>query len=271
MDRGDDLIAAARAGDPAARERLVSDCLPLVYNVVGRALDGHADVDDVVQDTMLRALNGLGGLRDPARFRSWLVAIAMNQVRRRWTANRRRPTVGLEHAREVPDPDGDFVEVTIVRLGLSGQRREVAEATRWLDPGDRALLALWWLEVCGELTRTELAEALEVPAGHAAVRVKRMKEQLETGRVVVRALTAAPRCPGLAALTAGWDGRPEPVWRKRIARHTRECAACSAHRRSLAPAEALLAGLVLVPPPSHLASAASVRLTGSAGALRPPR
>ncbi|NDU77668.1 sigma-70 family RNA polymerase sigma factor [Actinomadura sp. DSM 109109] len=256
MDGGEErLVTAAQAGDAAARERLVSACLPLVYNVVGRALDGHADVDDVVQDTMLRMLNGLGGLRDPSRFRSWLVAIAMNQVRRRWTANRRRPAVGLDAAREIPDPDGDFVETTIVRLGLSGQRREIAEATRWLDPADRDVLSLWWLEVSGRLTRAELAAALDVRRRHAAVRVKRMKEQLETGRSVVRALAAAPPCPGLAELTASWDGRPAPVWRKRIARHVRGCDTCRAHRGRFAPAEALLAGLVLVPPPAHLPAA----------------
>ncbi|MEV3920877.1 sigma-70 family RNA polymerase sigma factor [Actinomadura coerulea] len=263
------LVAAAQAGDAAARERLVSACLPLVYNVVGRALDGHADVDDVVQDTMLRMLNGLGGLRDPSRFRSWLVAIAMNQVRRRWSANRRRPAVGLDAAYEIADPGGDFVEITIVRLGLSGQRKEIAEATRWLDPADRDVLSLWWSEVTGELTRTELAAALDVKRRHAAVRVNRMKEQLETGRLVVRVLAATPPCPGLAELTASWDGRPTPVWRKRIARHARGCDTCRAHRHRLAPAEALLAGLVLVPPPAHLPAAdlANAELSGADVAL----
>jgi RNA polymerase sigma factor (sigma-70 family) len=274
MDGGEErLVAAAQAGDAAARERLVSTCLPLVYNVVGRALDGHADVDDVVQDTMLRMLNGLGGLRDPSRFRSWLVAIAMNQVRRRWSANRRRPAVGLDAAHEIPDPGGDFVEITIVRLGLSGQRKEIAEATRWLDPADRDLLSLWWSEVSGELTRAELAAALDVKRRHAAVRVNRMKEQLETGRSVVRALAATPPCPGLAELTASWNGRPTPVWRKRIARHARGCDACRAHRHRLAPAEVLLAGMVLVPPPAHLSAAelANVKLSGADVALHAAR
>ncbi|GAA4891460.1 sigma-70 family RNA polymerase sigma factor [Streptomyces coeruleoprunus] len=257
-----ELVSAARAGDGPARERLVADYLPLVYNVVGRALDGHADVDDVVQDTMFRALDGLGGLREPSRFRSWLVAIAMNQIRRRWTDRQQAPVTSLERVAERPDPAGDFVELTILRLGLSGQRREVAEATRWLDEADRGLLALWWQEAAGELTRAELAEALGVSARHAAVRVQRMKEQLETGRVVVRALAAQPRCRELTRLTADWDGRPAPVWRKRIARHARGCRACSGHWSGLVPAEALLAGLALVVP---LSGYPAVPATGSGG------
>ncbi len=57
------LVRAAQEGDAEARERLVAEHLPLLYNVVGWALGGHADVDDVVQESVLRALGGLGGLR----------------------------------------------------------------------------------------------------------------------------------------------------------------------------------------------------------------
>ena len=71
------LGSAAAAGDPAALEHLVSEYLPLLYNIVGRALPATADVDDVVQETMLRVVRGLPGLRDPHVFRSWLVAVAM--------------------------------------------------------------------------------------------------------------------------------------------------------------------------------------------------
>ncbi len=75
-----DTIAAAQDGDRRALDELVEGWLPLVYNIVGRALNGHADVDDVVQETMLRAVGNLGSLRDPDSFRSWLVAIAMRQI-----------------------------------------------------------------------------------------------------------------------------------------------------------------------------------------------
>ncbi|MEU7296351.1 sigma-70 family RNA polymerase sigma factor [Streptomyces exfoliatus] len=246
------LVEAARAGDAHARDALVRAYLPLVHNIVGRALDGHADTDDIVQETMVRALDGLTGLRDPARFRSWLVAIAMNGIRRRWRERQQAPVPGLDHAADLADPDGDFTEVTILRLGLSGQRRDVARATRWLDEDDRDLLALWWLEAAGELTRAELAEGLGgISPQHAAVRVQRMKERLETGRAVVRALDALPLCPGLAETVTAWDGRPSPLWRKRIARHVRTCAACTGRvtgRRGLAPVEGLLVGIGLVPP-----------------------
>ncbi|WP_371494119.1 sigma-70 family RNA polymerase sigma factor [Kitasatospora sp. NBC_00374] len=270
---GTAVVVAAQAGDEDARDRLLAACLPLLYNVVGRAMNGHSEVDDVVQETMVRVVSGLRGLRDPESFRSWMVAVAMNEVRRRWTARQNTvaaPLDTLEGTREVADPGSDFVGLTILRLGLSGQRKEVAEATRWLDDGDRDLLSLWWLETAGELTREELAAALDLSRQHAAVRVQRMKEQLELGRVVVRALSADPRCPELTSLVAPWDGSPGALWRKRIARHTRGCAICSGHQRDLMPAEGLLAGIGLVVPthdlwPAHLNTAWTVPPGGGPG------
>lgn len=246
-------VVAARAGDPEAVDRLVAGSLPLVYAVVGRALRGHADVDDVVQDTMLRALRGLGDLREPQSFRSWLVAIAVRQVRERQRVRGDAPD-GLQPD-DVHDPGADFTDLTILRLELTGQRRETAEATRWLDTDDRELLALWWLEASGELTRGEVVDALEVTRAHAAVRIQRMKGRLETARVVVRALAAVPPCPDLLAVTAGWDGRPAALWRKRVARHTRECARCAPAWHGLVAADRLLVGLGLVPVPFALSTA----------------
>lgn len=237
-----DTIAAAQAGDRQALDELVEGWLPLVYNIVGRALNGHADVDDVVQETMLRAVDHLGSLRDPDSFRSWLVAIAMRQIRDR--ARRRTPAPLDESAAHEAT---DFAELTVLRLQLEGQRREVAEAVRWLDDEDRQLLSLWWLEVAGELTRRELAAAVGISRQHAAVRVQRMKERLETSRGIVRALDGA--CPDLRETASRWDGRPDSVWRKRLARHIRGCGYCGDARESVVPAERLLVGIALVPIP----------------------
>ncbi|MDN3258866.1 sigma-70 family RNA polymerase sigma factor [Streptomyces sp. CSDS2] len=268
------LVDAARAGDPAAQDALVGAYLPLVYNIVGRALNGSVDVDDVVQETMLRALGSLGDLRTPENFRSWLVAIAMNRVRAHWRDRQLAPAT-VEEATGVADPGADFVDLTIVRLQLSGQRQETARATRWLEPEDREVLSLWWLECAGELTRAEVATALGVTPQHTAVRVQRMKARLESARVVVRALDTRPACAELGGVLASWDGLPSALWRKRIARHARECARCGGLWSGLLPAEGLLAGLALVAVSSALtaatrsAVAAGLRPTAYAGTAAP--
>jgi RNA polymerase sigma factor (sigma-70 family) len=259
-----ELVIAAQGGDRAALDALLGQYLPLLYNIVGRALNGHADVDDVVQETMLRAVRSIRDVRDPAAFRSWLVAVAVRQVRDHVSG---RPLQLVSDAPDVADPGADFVDLTIMRLGLSGQRRETAEATRWLDGEDRDLLALWWQEAAGTLDRDAVATGLGMTPAHTAVRISRMKERLSTARLVVRALHARPPCDELAAVIAPWDDAPSPLWRKRIARHARDCRRCQAHQAGLIPAEQLLNGLPLLPAPLLALPAVSRLLPG--GASRP--
>jgi RNA polymerase sigma factor (sigma-70 family) len=250
-------VIAAQHGDRAALDALAAAYLPLLYNIVGRAMNGHPDVDDVVQETMLRAIRGVGELRDPGAFRSWLVAIAIRQVRDSYRDRLAQPPTVESDA-----PSPDFTDTTIERLGLTGQRLETAQATRWLDDEDRTVLGFWWLEAAGKLSRAELADALELSPAHAAVRVARMKERLATSRTLVRALRRVPHCPRLAAITGDWNGEPSPLWRKRLARHVRDCPWCLADTGEMIPAERLLGGLPLVPVPAALAAATLRRVAG---------
>ncbi|MGV9938268.1 sigma-70 family RNA polymerase sigma factor [Streptomyces sp. NPDC003401] len=262
------LVRAAGAGDRAALEELLAACLPLLHRIVGRALDGHTDAEDVVQEVMLRIVRGLPGLREPERFRSWIVAIAYRQVQQH---RRRRPhdLPPRQQVQEWDAPAADFAERTVAEMTMTGQRREALRATQWLEPADRHLLALWWEETAGTLDRGELAAAVKLSRSHAAVRVQRMKEQLRTSRTLVRALAATPRCPGLTTAVQGWNGDPSSLWRKRLSRHVRDCPVCGALSRELIPPEHLLPGIAVpVVPAGLLAGIGPLLDSVSAGGVK---
>ncbi|MFD7628645.1 sigma-70 family RNA polymerase sigma factor [Streptomyces sp. NPDC059851] len=261
------LVVAAQAGDDRAREELIAAYLPLIYNIVRRALSAHADVDDVVQETLLRVVRDLPALRAPDSFRSWLVSITLRQIHTHW--NRQRAfadrTAVIDEALHIPDAGPEPEDATILRLHVSDERRQIAEAGRWLDPDHRVLLSLWWQERAGLLNREDMAAATGLTVAHVGVRLQRMREQLDLSRTIVAALEAHPRCPQLDETVAGWDGLPASVWRKRIARHTRDCPVCTA-TTSRVPAELLLLSLAPLAVPAGLIAALTAKglLSGSA-------
>ncbi|MCB5168552.1 sigma-70 family RNA polymerase sigma factor [Streptomyces bambusae] len=263
------LVVAAQAGDARAREELIAAYLPLVYNIVRRALSGHADVDDVVQETLLRAVRDLPALRTPESFRSWLVSITLRQMNAHWqrqhTAADR--TAVLDEALRIPAAGAEPEDAAIVRLHVSDERRQIAEAGRWLDPDHRVLLSLWWQENAGLLSREDTAAATGLTVAHAGVRLQRMREQLDLSRTIVAALEARPRCPQLEETVAGWDGLRTSVWRKRIARHTRDCPLCTGRAANRVSAELLLLSLAPLAVPGGLLAALVAKglLSGSAG------
>ncbi|MFC8915538.1 sigma-70 family RNA polymerase sigma factor [Streptomyces sp. NPDC057116] len=262
------LVVAAQAGDDRAREELIAAYLPLLYNIVGRALSGHADVDDVVQETLMRVVRDLPALRAPESFRSWLVSITLRQITTHWQRQRALAdrTTAIDEALRLPDAGAAIEDMTILRLHMSDERRQVVEAGRWLDPDHRVLLSLWWQECAGRLSRHDIADAMGLSVAHAGVRVQRMREQLDLSRTIVAALEADPRCPRLNETVVDWDGLTTSVWRKRIARHTRDCPTCTATTRKRVPAELLLLDLAPLVVPATLVAALATKglLSGTA-------
>jgi RNA polymerase sigma factor (sigma-70 family) len=248
------VVAAAQAGDRRALDELTTSYLPLVYSIVRRGLGAHPDVDDVVQDVMLRALRKLPELRTPSTFRAWLAAIAIRQV----STHRHRRDRDAERAAEIDEAAGladthsPSEDLTALQIDLARQRRQTERAAHWLDPDDRALLSLWWLEVAEHLARADVATAMGLSVAHTGVRIQRMRGHLEASRALVAALDQRPRCPGLAAAGETWDGRPSPLWRKRLTRHVRSCPYCTRASESLVATERLFPMYALLPVPVGL-------------------
>jgi RNA polymerase sigma factor (sigma-70 family) len=88
-----ELIRAVLAGDGERFHDLVRRHAAPLWVTIRRSLRDRDEARDVLQETWLRALEGLAGLRDPARLRAWLLSIALNLVRER---SRRPAHTGLE-------------------------------------------------------------------------------------------------------------------------------------------------------------------------------
>jgi RNA polymerase sigma-70 factor (ECF subfamily) len=116
------LVAAARDGDRAAFGRLYDRFAPMVHAVVlSRA--PWSDVDDLVQDVFLQAMERLGSLRNPEAFGGWLAAIARNRARDHW--RRGEDTVELpEELPGSPHPEGEAMTVLAAIRRLPEAYRE---------------------------------------------------------------------------------------------------------------------------------------------------
>jgi RNA polymerase sigma-70 factor (TIGR02960 family) len=129
-----DLIVRARAGDSEAFRELAEPYRRELQVHCYRMLGSLQDAEDVLQDTLLAAWQGIGGFEGRASIRTWLYRIATNRCLNARRSASRRP------AKEWDVPDVKRPEPT--RLG------EVV----WLEPFPDALLE----------------EAIDVPLGPEA-------------------------------------------------------------------------------------------------------
>jgi len=73
------LVEAAQRGDRGAFAQLYTQYVRVVHGILlSRA--AASDVDDLVQDVFLTAMQRLPSLRDPLAFPGWLAAIARNRA-----------------------------------------------------------------------------------------------------------------------------------------------------------------------------------------------
>jgi len=73
-----DLVARARAGEPAAFEAIVRRNNRLLFRAARGVVDDDAEAQDVVQEAYLRAFTHLDTFQGDAALRTWLTRIAIN-------------------------------------------------------------------------------------------------------------------------------------------------------------------------------------------------
>jgi RNA polymerase sigma-70 factor (ECF subfamily) len=116
------LIAQARKGDFDAFLQLVNEHKAKVWAMVRRLAGNEEDAEDIMQDTLLKAIDKIDQFRGEASFGTWLYSIALNQSRAQFA---RRKQADLK-------PIEDYLP----GRGVSpdGHHRHEADLFDWRDP-----------------------------------------------------------------------------------------------------------------------------------------
>jgi RNA polymerase sigma-70 factor, ECF subfamily len=142
--------------------------LDAVWGIARRSCHGHAEAEDLVQETFLRAFVAFDGHRG-GDVRAWLAAICLNTQRSLARRARRRPEA--ERSLLAAERTDDVADRVLASL----DRDAVAGALAQLPEGQRIALVL--VDIAG-LTAQQAADALGVPRGTILARVHRGRRQL---------------------------------------------------------------------------------------------
>ncbi len=155
-----ELIRRWRAGDERAASLLVERHAGSVARFIASSATGE-DVDELVQDTFVRAFGSLEQFRSESSLRTWLFSIARNVVRDRLRSVRRaRRRVTLEDEFSVSEHDA--LDETIA----AETRERMTQAVERLSQMQREVFGL---RVRDGLSYREIARVLDTTEGAARV------------------------------------------------------------------------------------------------------
>jgi RNA polymerase sigma-70 factor (ECF subfamily) len=170
------LVQASAAGDEDAFAALVRRYQGRVFRLVGRFFRQPQDVEEVAQETFLRAWLKLGTYSARAPFEHWLTRLclrcAYDRLRRQGHRQTVQPLSG-RHAAE--DGNGHDLEDVAAPAMDATARLEVERLLERLTPPDRFLLVL--LESEG-WSVAEIAERLGWSRVNVKVRAHRARQRL---------------------------------------------------------------------------------------------
>ena len=195
---------------PPGAEAFAADVLALLrplYGVALRLTRSPADAEDLVQDTVVKALRSSARFEPGTNLKAWLFTILHNTWRNR-RRDAAREAVDVDSAlvdEAASDPDGpvalDTPEAILLRSTLD------ADLQAALDELPEAFREAVWLRDVEEFPYADIARMLEVPIGTVMSRISRGR------RLLYERLTAGQP-------PSGNEGTP-PGRRGTVTRHPR--------------------------------------------------
>ena len=169
------IVKRAQAGDRQAFGLFVTKYQRRLARVVGRMVHNSGDVEDVVQETFIKAYRALPRFRCEAAFYTWLFAIGVNSARNHLSKKNRMPAT-------VAMGDGDTAYRAELEIDMNDPAstlasKQLAErlsaALNLLSDDVRQALVLREME---GLSYDEIATIMQCPIGTVRSRIFRARE-----------------------------------------------------------------------------------------------
>lgn len=188
VDADSPFVQRAQAGDDKAFEFLVIKYQRRVERLIGRMVRDADLVQDVTQETFIRAYRGLANFRGDAQFYTWLYRIAVNTAKKHLVDLKRDPVISMSALKTAQEDEtsGSDLEPS---LGASDAEtpdavlasKEIAQAVNEaMDALAEELRQAIVLREIEGMSYEDIAQALNCPIGTVRSRIFRAREAIST-------------------------------------------------------------------------------------------
>ena len=174
------LVERVQAGDKQAFGLLVTKYQRKLARLISRMVRDAAEVEDIVQDSFIRAYRALPGFRNDSAFYTWLYRIGVNTAKN-WLVTHGRKQSATDHMDGEEADIGHDAELlhdadTPERLLMTRQIGDTVNAAMESLPEDLRT-AIMLREIDG-LSYEEIAHVMDCPIGTVRSRIFRARDAI---------------------------------------------------------------------------------------------
>lgn len=174
------LVERVQKGDKKAFDILVLKYQQRVMNILSRFVRDPYEVQDLAQETFIKAYRALATFRGDSAFYTWVYRIAINTAKNFIVAQGRRPPrddVEASEAEQYSGAEGLQEQASPERVLLKNEIAEMVFSTIDELPDDLKM-AITLREIEG-LSYDEIAETMSCPIGTVRSRIFRAREAID--------------------------------------------------------------------------------------------
>ena len=176
------LVERAVAGDHKAFEMLVIKYQNRIQRLIGRMVRDVDLVEDIAQETFIRAYRALGQFRGEAQFYTWLYRIAVNSAKKALMDLKRNPTVSENFFKSDDEDETSPIENELTSSETPDAVLASKEIAQIINAALEALpeelrMAVTLREIEG-LSYEEISDVMNCPIGTVRSRIFRAREAI---------------------------------------------------------------------------------------------
>lgn len=170
------VVKKVLQGDTELFEILLRRYNELLFRTIRSYIDRPADIDDVMQDTYIKAFQKLYQFKNESLFSTWLIRIGINEALQRKRKSKRHKTVDISNEKGVIQI-ADKSIMNPERKTMHSESLKIVEMA--IDQLPEKYKIVYMLKEVQDLEIAEIADCLDLSNSNVKVRLHRARNMMK--------------------------------------------------------------------------------------------